>query len=70
MAYKLKTKKAMSKRFRVTATGKIKANHNMKRHTLSPHRTRKNKLNLKAGFYLEAGDAKQVERGMPYGGAM
>lgn len=66
-AYKLKTKKAMSKRFRVTGSGKVKANHQNKRHTLGPHRTRKSKLSLKSGFYLTPGDAAVVIRGLPYG---
>ena len=37
---KMKTKSSVKKRFKITATGKVKAGPGMKRHNLSPARRR------------------------------
>ena len=54
---KMKTKKAVAKRFSVTGTGKIKRAHDGKNHILTK-KTRKRKRNLKKAAYV----SKQYER--------
>ena len=48
---KIKTHKASAKRFRVTATGKIKVQHSQHRHNLGI-KTAKRKRTLRKGFVL------------------
>jgi len=67
---KMKTNKAMAKRFRVTGTGKIRFNHQNLRHCLGNHRSRRNKMRLKGAGYLVLGDQQRIERGLPYGGIL
>lgn len=62
---KLKTKKTVAKRFRKTASGKLKRNKAYKRHILTS-KTRKRKRHLKAGTYVFEGDAPRMNRLMPY----
>ena len=54
---KMKTKKAVAKRFSVTGTGKIKRAHDGKNHILTK-KTRNRKRNLKKAAYV----SKQYER--------
>ena len=63
---KLKTKKAAAKRFRFSATGKIKFKRVNKRHGLG-NKSSKRKLKLRPGSYLFEGDMKHIEKCMPYG---
>lgn len=63
---KMKTKKAAAKRFRLTASGKIKFKRATLRHILA-HRSRSNKLPLKKGGYVHDSDAQHVLECMPYG---
>lgn len=63
---KLKTKSAFKLRFRITANGKVKAsraghNHFMRRKS---HRSLTESVHAQ---YLSKGDAKLVEKLMPYG---
>jgi large subunit ribosomal protein L35 len=63
---KRKTKKAAAKRFKFTATGKVKFKRAGKRHNLGK-KNAASKLKLRAGAYLIDGDAKHIEKCMPYG---
>jgi large subunit ribosomal protein L35 len=63
---KLKTHKGAAKRFRVTATGKIKRGHSHARHILTK-KTNKRKRYLDVDVLVADGDQKRVERMLPYG---
>jgi large subunit ribosomal protein L35 len=63
---KRKTKKAAAKRFKFTATGKVKFKRAGKRHNLGKKKS-KAKLQLRKGAYLIDGDARHIEKCMPYG---
>lgn len=63
---KMKTKKAAAKRFKLTATGKVKFKRTNKRHNLG-NKNSKRKLKLRAGAYLFSGDENHIERCLPYG---
>lgn len=55
---KMKTKSGAKKRFRVTATGKIKRAHSGKNHILTK-KARKN--NLRKGAFVDAGQQKTMK---------
>jgi large subunit ribosomal protein L35 len=62
---KLKTKKAVAKRFKVTGTGKLTYHKCNKQHILgkkSPKRKRK----LRKAAVVDATNVKQVKRMLPY----
>ncbi len=63
---KLKTHKGAAKRFRMTATGKIKRGHSHARHILTK-KTAKRKRQLDIDGLVSEGDQKRVERMLPYG---
>ncbi len=63
---KLKTKKAAAKRFRFSATGKVKFQRTGRRHNLSKHSNVK-MLSKRACTYMIDGDAKHVRKCLPYG---
>lgn len=63
---KLKTHKGAAKRFRLTATGKIKRGHSHARHILTK-KTSKRKRHLDIDVYISEGDQKRVEAMLPYG---
>jgi large subunit ribosomal protein L35 len=63
---KLKTHRGAAKRFRVTATGKIKRGHSHARHILTK-KTNKRKRYLDVDVMVSDGDKKRVERMLPYG---
>jgi large subunit ribosomal protein L35 len=63
---KMKTKKAAAKRFRFSATGKVKFNKAGRRHLLSKKSNVK-MLGGRGGAYMVDGDAAHVRRCMPYG---
>ena len=63
---KLKTHKGAAKRFRLTATGKIKRGHSHARHILTK-KTNKRKRYLDVDVMVADGDQKRVERMLPYG---
>ena len=65
---KMKTKKAAAKRFRFSATGKVKFGHAGLRHLLSKKSNSK-MLGIRAAGYMIDGDAKHVRKCMPYGEA-
>ncbi len=63
---KLKTHKGAAKRFRLTASGKIKRGHSHARHILTK-KTNKRKRNLDIDVMVAEADQKRVERMLPYG---
>ncbi|AGG88205.1 50S ribosomal protein L35 [Rhodanobacter sp. AS-Z3] len=62
---KIKTNRAAAKRFRKTASGKIKCGHAFKSHILTKKST-KQKRGLRAPNHLKACDAPGVARMLPY----
>ncbi len=62
---KMKTNRGAAKRFRKTATGKIKRNSAFTSHILTS-KTTKRKRNLRRGRILSAGDAKRIHALLPY----
>ena len=62
---KLKTKSGAKKRFRLTATGKIKASHAFKRHNLRK-RSQKMKRNTRGTHVMSDQDARIVRQFIPY----
>lgn len=63
---KLKTHKGAAKRFRLTASGKIKRGHSHARHILTK-KTNKRKRHLDIDVLVSEADQKRVERMLPYG---
>jgi large subunit ribosomal protein L35 len=63
---KLKTHKGAAKRFRMTATGKIKRGHSFARHILTK-KSSKRKRQLDIDVILAPQDEKEVKRMLPYG---
>lgn len=62
---KMKTNRAAAKRFRVTATGKIKRNKGFKRHLLSS-KGKKRKRQLRSGTLVSAAEQRNVRELIPY----
>ncbi|MCB2102133.1 MAG: 50S ribosomal protein L35 [Rhodobacterales bacterium] len=62
---KLKTKSSAKKRFRLTGTGKVRANVAFKRHNLRK-RTQKMKRHARGTMILADADARIVKSYMPY----
>lgn len=63
---KLKTKKAAAKRFKFTATGKVKFKRAGMRHNLG-HRKRNMKMKLRPSGILDVGDTGHIRACMPLG---
>ncbi len=63
---KLKTKSSAKKRFRLTASGKVRANAAFKRHGLSK-RSKKMKRQSRGSMILADADARIVKSYLPYG---
>jgi large subunit ribosomal protein L35 len=63
---KMKTKSSVKKRFKITATGKVKAGPGMKRHNLSA-RTQKAIRSNRRMQTLTDMDARTVKQWAPYG---
>ena len=63
---KMKTKSSVKKRFRLTASGLVKAGAGNKRHMLS-NRSQKAKRQNRGSQVLEPQDAKTVMNWLPYG---
>ena len=62
---KIKTNRSASKRFRVTASGKIKRNKAYKRHILS-NKGKKQKRHLRKATIVAAVEAKNIRKLIPY----
>jgi large subunit ribosomal protein L35 len=60
----MKTKKAVAKRFKITANGRVKHQKSGRRHNLGPKKSNRRKRNLRKPGYLEKGDAKKVLRAL------
>ena len=58
---KLKSKRGAVKRFKLTASGKIKRGHSMKRHILTK-KAQGRKRRLRKGTLVSAADVAQVRR--------
>jgi large subunit ribosomal protein L35 len=63
---KLKTHKGAAKRFRLTATGKVKRGHSHARHILTK-KTAKRKRLLDIDALVAEADQKPTKRMLPYG---
>ena len=63
---KLKTHKGAAKRFRLTATGKVKRGHSHARHILTK-KTAKRKRSLDIDVLVAKADEKEVKAMLPYG---
>ena len=63
---KLKTHKGAAKRFRLTATGKVKRGHSHARHILTKKST-KRKRALDIDALVSDSDSERIDRMMPYG---
>ena len=63
---KLKTHKGAAKRFRTTATGKIKRGHSHARHILTKKSNKRKRL-LDLDVLVAKADQKRVEAMLPYG---
>lgn len=63
---KLKTHKGAAKRFRKTATGKVKRGHSHARHILTKKST-KRKRALDIDALVSDSDSERIDRMMPYG---
>ena len=63
---KLKTKSSAKKRFRLTATGKVRRQHSGKRHGMIK-RTNKQIRNLRGTTIASRSDEKVIKRFLPYG---
>jgi len=63
---KLKTHKGAAKRFRLTATGKVKRGHSHARHILTKKSNKRKRLLDIDGLVAKA-DLKRVEAMLPYG---
>lgn len=63
---KLKTKKAAAKRFKFTATGKVKFKRAGKRHGLG-NKSASSKLKKRKAGLLFDGDARHIHKCLPYG---
>jgi large subunit ribosomal protein L35 len=62
---KLKTHKGASKRFKKTATGKVKRGRSHLRHILTS-KSKKRKRNLGSPAFVSDGDLAKVKRMIPY----
>ena len=68
MGYKLKPNKGVSKRLRVTATGKLKHNHELTSH-LRSNRSAKKKRHLGRASVLDEGHARRFRGLMAISGS-
>ena len=60
-----KTRKAVSKRFKVTATGKVKRNRQGKRHLLS-NKNAKRRRRLGTSALVVKADMRRITESMPF----
>ena len=65
MAYKFKSRSAAKKRFRKTASGKIKRAQGFRRHLLTK-KSAKRKRQLRSTAYVGAADEKRISALLPY----
>jgi large subunit ribosomal protein L35 len=65
MAYKLKTHSGAKKRFKKTASGKVKRGHAFMRHILTS-KARKTKRQLDIDTLVSPADTPKIKRMIPY----
>ena len=63
---KLKTKKGVAKRFKITKSGRVKKHSANRGHLLSK-KSSKRKRKLRRSSYLTNTEAKKIRRMLPYG---
>ena len=63
---KIKTKKAVAKRFKFTKKGKVKRSRSFKSHILTKKTAKRKRALRKAGIVSRV-EAKSIKRLMPYG---
>jgi large subunit ribosomal protein L35 len=63
---KLKTSKTVAKRFKKTASGKLKRGSSFRRHILTS-KTRKRKRQLRREAFINDGDIDRMKDLLPYG---
>lgn len=63
---KMKTRRSVAKRFRFTASGKVRRAQANRSHLLT-HRTPKRKRNLRKGELASPADQERIERLLPWG---
>ena len=63
---KIKTNRAAAKRFRFTASGKVKRRRGFLRH-INTHMTTKRKRHLRQSTLVDKADEKNIKRLLPYG---
>jgi large subunit ribosomal protein L35 len=63
---KLKTHKGAAKRFRTTATGKVKRGHSHARHILTKKTTKRKRI-LDIDVLVSESDEERIKRMLPYG---
>ncbi len=63
---KMKTKRGAAKRFRMSASGKVKRSRAFKRHILT-HKTTKRKRHLDMEALISKSDSRRVREMLPYG---
>ncbi len=61
----IKTRKAVAKRFKITATGKILRSHAGRRHLLSG-KSPKRRRRLRAAVVVDAADAHRIQQSLPF----
>ena len=64
---KLKTRKGIAKRFKLSKKGKIKYPHSGKSHLLSNKKTKRKRHLRKSAFIKGKKDIKYLKRMLPYG---
>ena len=62
---KMKTHRGAAKRFKITATGKVKHRHGYRNHILTK-KSKKRKRHLRKDGYLNDTDAKRIKQLLPY----
>ncbi|MBP3685913.1 MAG: 50S ribosomal protein L35 [Clostridia bacterium] len=62
---KIKTHKATAKRFSLTKSGKVKMNHQGRRHQVHLKTTKRKRALRKAGYIAEA-NAQNIKKLLPY----
>jgi large subunit ribosomal protein L35 len=63
---KLKTHKGAAKRFRTTATGKVKRGHSHARHILTKKTTKRKRI-LDVDVLVSEADENRIKQMLPYG---
>ena len=63
---KIKTNRAAAKRFKFTASGKVKRRRGFLRH-INTHMTTKQKRHLRRAALVDKADEKNIKRLLPYG---